>query len=151
MATSYSLKHWGYLISTTSLSLLYLLLNFLQHLACGFLLSWFLNLLVLVPQARLSCLRLFMTLLTRSDFSILFQHEKKASQNLLFIETLGKSKILQDCDSVAFFCIIINLSSQILVQNTIFIFITLYLIKKNYWYRVTQLKIVLKIICKKKT
>ena len=61
-ATSYSLKHWGYLIETTSWRLLYLLVKFSQHLACEFHLSWFLNLLILVPQARLPCLQLFTTL-----------------------------------------------------------------------------------------
>ena len=62
-ATSYILKHWGYLIETTSLRLHYWLVNFLQHLAREFPLSWFLNLLILVPQARFPCLQLFTTLL----------------------------------------------------------------------------------------
>ena len=35
----------------------------MRHLAREFLPSWFLNLLILVPQARLLCLRLFTTLL----------------------------------------------------------------------------------------
>ena len=38
------------------------LVTFLQHLARKFPLSWFLNLFILVPQARLSCLQLFTTL-----------------------------------------------------------------------------------------
>ena len=61
-ARSYSLKHWGYLIQATSLRLLYSLVNVSQHLAREFLLSGFLNLLILVPQARLPCLPLFTTL-----------------------------------------------------------------------------------------
>ena len=54
-------------------------------------------------------------------------------QKLLFIETPGKSDIFQQkkSDGVTFLCIIINFSSQILVQNTIIIFITLYIIDKT--------------------
>ena len=59
---AYSLKYWGYLIETTSLKILYLLVKFSGHLVSEFTLSWFLNLLILVPQARLLCLRLFTTL-----------------------------------------------------------------------------------------
>ena len=65
-ATSYSLKHWGYLFETTSLRLPYSLVNFLQHLARELPFSWFLNILILVPQARLPCLRLFTTLVVAS-------------------------------------------------------------------------------------
>ena len=61
-ATSYRLKHRGYHIETPSLRLFYLLVNFPWHLVREFLLSWFLNPIILVPQARLPCLRLFTTL-----------------------------------------------------------------------------------------
>ena len=57
--TSLRLLLWGYMIYW----------GILVHLACQFPRSWFLNLLILVPQARLPCLQLFTTLPTPTNWS----------------------------------------------------------------------------------